>query len=317
VNPAFENLTGLKVVPGRRLTEVAPSLLAASPDFLARCGRVAAGGGPEPLEARVKPLDGWFAGEVLGPGPGEVLIRFRPSPGPGATEHAQRMESLGLLAGGVAHDINNVLGAILALATLHRRKAEAGTPLRRDLETITEACLRGGSLVTALLGFARQDLREERPVDLNGLVREELRQLERTTDPHIQIQQDLGAGLGPVQGDAAALAHAFRNLCVNALEAMPGGGTLTVRTRLADSAALLLEVEDTGSGMAPEVLRQAMLPFYTTKPAGAGSGLGLAIVYGTIKAHRGTLDLASEPGKGSLARLRFPAPLPEPGEPPA
>jgi PAS domain S-box-containing protein len=220
----------------------------------------------------------------------------------------QKMESLGLLAGGVAHDINNVLGAILAVATIHKRKAADGSPLRKDMELIAQACLRGGSLTKSLLGFARKDLPEERPLNLNDLIREELRLLERTTLHKIAIKADLDAHLQDMNGDPGALNHAIMNLCMNAVEAMPGGGTLTVRTRNEGVKAVLMEVEDTGTGMAPEVLHQAMAPFYTTKPEGKGTGLGLAVVYGTVQSHRGTIDLRSEPGRGTLVRLRFPTP---------
>jgi len=216
------------------------------------------------------------------------------------------MESLGLLAGGVAHDINNVLGAILALATVHQRKAEAGTPLFKGMETIAKACLRGGSLVKSLLGFARKDLHEERQMNLNDLVREEFILLERATLQKIALRGDLDDRLWDLQGDPAALSHAIMNLCVNALDAMPEGGTLRIRTRNEEPHSVVLEIEDTGMGMAPEVLQQAMVPFYTTKPLGSGTGLGLSIVYGTIRAHRGTIELLSEPGRGTLVRMRFP-----------
>jgi PAS domain S-box-containing protein len=219
----------------------------------------------------------------------------------------QKMESLGLLAGGVAHDINNVLGAILAVATIHRRKAADGTPLHQGMETIAQACLRGGALVKSLLGFARKGLPAERPLNLNDLISKELRQLERTISKHISIQEDLSDRLREMKGDPAALGHAILNLCVNAIEAMPEGGTLTVRTSNSGPNAIVLEVLDTGTGMAPEVMHQALVPFYSTKPAGtAGIGLGLAIVHGTVRSHRGTLDVQSEPGKGTRVRLRFP-----------
>lgn len=220
---------------------------------------------------------------------------------------ARKMESLGLLAGGVAHDINNVLAAILAVATIHRRSAADGTPLHRDMETITKACLRGGSLVKSLLGFARKDLREERWLNLNDLIREVMNLLKHTTLENITLRTDLNDRLREVKGDPGSLNQALMNLCVNAFEAMPAGGTLTVRTRNEGPHGILVEVEDTGIGMTEEVLSQAMVPFYTTKQSSKGNGLGLSIVYGTVQSHRGTLDLQSEPGRGTLVRLRFPA----------
>jgi CheY-like chemotaxis protein/two-component sensor histidine kinase len=220
-----------------------------------------------------------------------------------------RMESLGLLAGGIAHDINNVLGSILAVATVHRRKSEEGSALRQGMETITQACLRGGTLAKSLQGFARKDLREEELLDLNDLIRNEVPLLERTTPRSIRIRTDLGYGLWQLKGDAAALGQVITSLCANAVQAMPEGGTLWLRTRNDGPHAVLLEVEDSGVGMAPEALRQAMAPYYTTKQSTTSSGLGLAIVYGTVRSHRGTIDLQSEPGRGTLVRLRFPAPL--------
>jgi signal transduction histidine kinase len=220
----------------------------------------------------------------------------------------RNMESLGLLAGGVAHDINNVLGAILAVATIHRRKSGAESSLRRDMETITQACLRGGALAKSLLGFARTALHEEAWLDLNDLVRKEICLLERSACPAISIEEDLGEDLRTLKGDPAALRHTIMSLCVNAMEAMPEGGTLRIRTRNDGLDAVLLEVEDSGAGMAPEVLHQALAPFYTTKQSSASAGLGLSIVYGTVRSHRGTLDLQSEPGRGTLVRLRFPTP---------
>jgi signal transduction histidine kinase len=221
---------------------------------------------------------------------------------------AQKMESLGLLAGGVAHDINNVLAAVLAVATIHRRKAPEGTPLHQDMETITQACLRGGSLAKSLLGFARKDLREERWLNLNDLIREVANRLKHTTLENITLQTDLSDNLREVKGDPTSLNHALMNLCVNAFEAMPGGGTLTVRTRNEGPNGILVEVEDSGIGMTQEVLSQALVPFYTTKQSSKGTGLGLSLVYGTVKSHRGTMDIQSPLGRGTLVRLWFPAP---------
>ncbi|HJV88802.1 MAG TPA: MASE3 domain-containing protein [Holophagaceae bacterium] len=219
---------------------------------------------------------------------------------------SQKMESLGSLAGGVAHDINNVLGAILALASIHLEKAEAGTPLRRDMETILNACSRGGTLVKGLLGFARQGLAVEQAVDLNALIREEVALLAHSTLQKVRLEMDLDPSLRPILGDQAALHHALMNLCVNAVDAMPGGGTLTLLTRNTPGGEVLLEVRDTGQGMTREILDKALDPFFTTKPQGKGTGLGLAMVYRTIQAHGGRMELASEPGKGTRVKMGFP-----------
>jgi signal transduction histidine kinase len=221
--------------------------------------------------------------------------------------HAQKMESLGSLASGVAHDINNVLGAILSLASLQSILAAEGSSLKASMETITRACHRGGNLVKGLLGFARQGLAEEKILDLNHLVLEQVALLERTTLQKVRIEVDLASELLPIKGDPGALSHALLNLCVNALDAMPLGGTLTLISHNGDAGVVFLEVVDTGSGMAKEVLDKAMDPFFTTKPQGKGTGLGLSIVYGTVKAHRGKVVLQSQPGIGTRVTLRFPS----------
>jgi PAS domain S-box-containing protein len=221
--------------------------------------------------------------------------------------HAQKMESLGSLAGGVAHDMNNVLGAILGLASANLEAMPAGSQARGAFETIASAAVRGGKLVKSLLTLARQSPAEERDLDLNTVLREETGLLERTTFARVRFELDLCPGLRPIRGDASALNLAFMNLCVNAVDAMAGGGTLTLRSRNLDDDWVEVMVEDTGCGMARAVLERAVDPFFTTKPVGKGTGLGLAMVYSTVKAHRGQLEIQSEPGRGTRVRARFPA----------
>ncbi|HJW73677.1 MAG TPA: PAS domain S-box protein [Geothrix sp.] len=219
----------------------------------------------------------------------------------------QKLESLGSLAGGVAHDMNNVLGAILGLASMHQDALPEGSALRRDMDTIVKACERGGTLVKGLLGFARQGLAEEADVDLNSLVTDEVALLSRTTLQRVHLDMDLAEDLPLVRGDASALSHVLMNLCVNAVDAMAGGGTLSLRTHNPGTGFVVLEVSDTGCGMPKEVLDKALEPFFTTKPQGRGTGLGLPIVYGTVKAHRGRLEIESAPGKGTRVTLFLPA----------
>jgi len=221
--------------------------------------------------------------------------------------HSQKLESLGSLAGGVAHDMNNVLGAILALASSNLDRLEEADPLHRTLDTIARAASRGGDMVRSLLRFAHQTPAEEREVDLNAVLREVAQLLRSTTLARIHTEFELEPGLRPILGDAGALAHSIMNLCVNAVDAMPGGGTLTLRTRNGEGGAVEAEVADTGTGMTDDVRRRALEPFFTTKELGKGTGLGLAMVYGVVKAHRATLELRSEPGRGTCVSLRFPA----------
>jgi|GEM_PF-1468017 len=222
-------------------------------------------------------------------------------------QQVQKMESLGRLAGGVAHDMNNVLGAILGLASAHLELQPAGSPAYRAFETITKAASRGGELVKSLLSFARQSLAEECELDMNSIIQEEVRILEHTTLSKVCLEMDLEAELRTIRGDPSALTHALMNLCVNAVDAMPEHGNLTLRTRNIDHDWIEIRVEDTGSGMPKEVLEKAMDPFFTTKGVGKGTGLGLSMVYSTVKAHRGQIEIESQPGAGTRVSLRFPA----------
>ena len=219
---------------------------------------------------------------------------------------AQRLESLGNLAGGVAHDINNVFAAILGLASVNRTDQDPQGFLAQSLDTITTACMRGRDVVRSLLYFARKDMVSTGPVDLNALIREIVHLLEATTLKLVQISIDLQEPLGLLEGDEGAISHALMNLCLNAVDAMPGGGALLIQTLRLPGGGLELRVRDSGEGMSPEVLKRAIDPFFTTKPVGKGTGLGLAMVYGTMKAHGGTLELHSEPGRGTEVVLGFP-----------
>jgi PAS domain S-box-containing protein len=219
---------------------------------------------------------------------------------------AQKLESLGILAGGVAHEMNNVLGAILGLASLHLELQPEGTPLYRAFKTITSACTRGRDVVRSLLGFARHSLVEEKPLDMNQLVQEEVRLLARTTQAQVHIQTDLAPGLRKIQGDPSALSQALMSLCLNALDAMPANGTLTLRTRNLGTDWIEVLVEDTGCGMPKEVLDKAMDPFFTTKGPDKGTGLGLSLTHTTVAAHHGHMEIQSEPGQGTRVSLRFP-----------
>jgi CheY-like chemotaxis protein len=200
-----------------------------------------------------------------------------------------------------------VLGAILGLASANVELQPPGSPAYRSFETIVRAATRGGEMVRSLLAFARQSQAEDRVLDLNALVREEIRLLERTTLAKVGLEVDLEPELHPMRGDSSALTHALMNLCVNAVDAMPEQGTLTLRTRNADSHRIEVVVEDTGSGMSKEVLDRAMEPFFTTKEVGKGTGLGLSMVYSTVTAHKGKIDIQSVPGHGTRVTLSFPA----------
>jgi PAS domain S-box-containing protein len=222
-------------------------------------------------------------------------------------QQSQKMESLGTLASGVAHDMNNVLGAILGLASAHIDNQPSGSPLHRAFDTICKATERGGKMVKSLLSFSRRSPGENKVLEVNALLRDQAGLLERTTLAKVQLEMDLEASLQPIQGDANGLAHAFMNLCVNAVDAMPEGGTLSLRSRNIDEDWIEVVVQDNGTGMVKEVLEKALDPFFTTKETGKGTGLGLSMVYSTVTAHRGQLAIQSEPGAGTCVRMRFPA----------
>jgi PAS domain S-box-containing protein len=222
-------------------------------------------------------------------------------------EHLQKMESLGRLAGGVAHDMNNVLGAILALASTHLASLPQDSPLYPSLEMIRVAATRGGDMVKRLLAFSRQTPSEKHELNLNTLLLEEARLLERTTLAKVHLEMDLAPDLHLILGDGSALAHAFMNLCINAVDAMGDGGTLTFRTCNLGPDKIEVTVEDNGSGMTKEVLDRAMDPFFTTKSVGKGTGLGLSLVFTTVNTHGGHLAIQSEPGRGTRVKMTFPA----------
>ena len=239
--------------------------------------------------------------------------------------HLQRLESVGRLAGGVSHDMNNVLAAIMAMASAQKLRFGQVAGLAEGTEAILAAAVRGRDLVRGLTDFARKDTLGAGPLDLNALVRREADLLERTTFKKVGIQLDLQEPLPEILGEPSAFANVLMNLCVNACDAMPAGGTLGLGTRLLADGRVELSVQDTGEGMPPDVAARAMEPFFTTKPPGKGTGLGLSIVYGTVKAYGGTVELQTGPGRGTRVALAFfpagpratgePAPAPAPAEP--
>jgi len=222
-------------------------------------------------------------------------------------QQAQKMESLGKLAGGIAHDINNVLAAILGTSSVFRDSLPPADPMFHHLETITKACLRGRDVVRGLLIFARQENGNERPFQLNELVNETVQLLSHTTLQRITLRTALEKDLPCISGDTSILSHALINLCVNAVDAMPDGGLLTLTTRRRGDGGLSLIVNDTGTGMPPEVMKKATEPFFTTKPTGQGTGLGLPMVYGAMQSHDGEMVIHSEAGVGTQVELIFPA----------
>lgn len=222
---------------------------------------------------------------------------------------AQKMENLGSLAGGIAHDMNNVLAAILSLSSIKVVTLPVDDPQYDSFEKIAKAAERGGTMIKRLLGFARQGQVEEKPVDLNSLIDEALGLLERSTPAEVHIEKEFDPRLQTILGDPDALSLAIMNLCLNAFDALSEAGTLTLRTRNRGDG-IEVQVQDNGFGMSQDVLAKAVDPFFTTKPVGKGTGLGLSLVYMTVQAHRGQMELQSEPQHGTLVTLRLPARVP-------
>jgi len=233
---------------------------------------------------------------------------------------AQRMEAIGRLAGGVAHDFNNLLSVVIGFTDIAMLKTREGDPLRTDLEQIAEAGQRAASLTRQLLAFSRKQDLELEPLDLGDVVSKMEQILRRTIGEDIEFVIVLGEELGAVKGDRGRVEQVIMNLALNARDAMPGGGCLTIEVAnsqldeahaarfgdLAPGAYVMLSVTDTGSGMDETTRVQIFEPFFTTKEPGKGTGLGLSTVYGTVTQSGGTIRAFSEPGKGSTFQIHLP-----------
>lgn len=229
-------------------------------------------------------------------------------------KHAQRMESIGRLAGGVAHDFNNILTAILGNLQLARMGGATREKLERYLENIGQAAQRAARLTNQLLLFSRKAPSEITEVDLNATVEEITKMLTRLVGEDVRIAMVLDAELPRIQADMGKIEQVIMNLAVNARDAMPRGGEITIATRRiegppgGESAGswVRLTVQDTGTGMNEEVKAQMFEPFFTTKDREKGTGLGLSVVYGIVEELGGVISVDSEPGKGTTFRIDFP-----------
>ncbi|MGH3103067.1 MAG: ATP-binding protein [Gaiellaceae bacterium] len=220
---------------------------------------------------------------------------------------SQKMESVGRLAGGVAHDFNNLLMAIsgygdLALARLG---PDAGA-LRANLEGIKQAAERATSLTRQLLAFSRKQILQPKVLDLNGVVAGMDGLLRRLIGEDVEVVTVFDPAVGRVEADPGQLEQVLVNLAINARDAMPGGGTLTIETASAPPGRVLLSVSDTGSGIDPETKKRIFEPFFTTKDMGKGTGLGLSTVYGIVAQSGGSIEVESTPGAGATFRVYLP-----------
>lgn len=235
--------------------------------------------------------------------------------------HIQKMDAVGTLAGGIAHDFNNIIQAIMGYTSvLKTRIGDAGAGME-EIESIERAGLRASELTTQLLGFARGGKYEVRPIDINQVVQKVVSMIRHTFDRSIEIRTDLNDSLPSIEGDAGQLEQTVLNLCINARDAMPAGGTLTLGTRheefsgeeegvpenLVRGKYISLSLSDTGVGIPWENIPRIFEPFFSTKDPGKGSGMGLAMAYGIVKNHGGYIDVRSTPGEGSTFRVLLPA----------
>jgi signal transduction histidine kinase len=240
-------------------------------------------------------------------------------------QRAEKMEALGVLAGGVAHDLNNVLSGIVGFPDLLLSDMPEDHPLRKPLETIYQSGVRAANIVQDLLSLARRGVAETFVINLNNICSEYLRSLEHRKleldHPGVKVETQLETGLLNLIGSPAHIEKTLMNLILNAAEAMPHGGVISIKTEnvyvdtpiqgyesITEGDYVTLSVSDTGIGLSPEDLGRIFEPFYTKKIMGrSGTGLGMAVVWGTVKDHKGYVDIQSVEDKGTTVTLYFPA----------
>jgi PAS domain S-box-containing protein len=232
--------------------------------------------------------------------------------------HAQRIDSIGNLAGGVAHDFNNILTSILGSTAIMKRKMKRDDPWYRFADIIETAARRGAALTRQLLTFARKSHVQFKPIIINDIIEETLRLFERSIDKKIIIEKKLTDGVCIINGDDGQLQQSLLNLLINARDAMPDGGIITVEGRKkyieGETAApdirngdyIAVSITDTGIGMEKDIQQHIFDPFFTTKDRGKGTGLGLSVVYGVVNSHNGFITVQSEPQHGSQFTMHFP-----------
>lgn len=221
---------------------------------------------------------------------------------------SEKLASLGRLAAGVAHEINNPLTGVLTYSHLLLKKAPPDGPDRDDLEVIVKESTRCRQIVKELLDFARETRSERKPGNLNEVIRDTISLVENQVSfQKVEIRAHLDPDLPEVPIDANEMQQVFTNLALNAAEAMPSGGVITIETTLdGDANFVRAEVSDTGTGIPEENLSKIFDPFFTTKEPGKGTGLGLAVTYGILQRHEGAIEVKSEVGKGTTFIIRLP-----------
>ena len=233
---------------------------------------------------------------------------------------AQKMEAIGQLAAGVAHDFNNILTVIQGHAGLLHNKLKQSAQDTRSIDQISHSATRAATLVRQLLMFSRKQVMQFRHLDVNDLMTSTIRMLQRLVGEHVEIDFKPGDSLPAIYADHSMMEQILMNLSVNARDAMPNGGHVTIKTSLEtihrpptpmdpeprEGKFICLTFTDTGTGMDTQILGRIFEPFFTTKPAGKGTGLGLSTVFGIVRQHHGWLDVQSKPNHGTTFRIYFP-----------
>ena len=330
INPAFERMTGLKAdeTIGRTALEVMPGL---ERDWIESYGKVALTGEPVFFENYSTEMKKHFEVTAYRPAPNQfacifsdITVRKRAEAEREKLEsqllQAQKMEAVGRLAGGVAHDFNNMLSIIIGHTELALGSIDSYGPLHDDLQEIHNAAKRSADLTRQLLAFARKQTISPKALDLNDTVEGMLKMLRRLIGEDIDLAWNPGRDIGTVWIDPSQIDQILANLCVNARDAITDVGKVTIETAnkvfneaYCDDHAgftpgeyVLLAVSDNGCGMDKETLSIVFEPFYTTKEKGKGTGLGLATVYGIVKQNDGFINVYSEPGEGTTFTIYLP-----------
>lgn len=220
---------------------------------------------------------------------------------------SEKMRSLGRLAAGVAHEINNPLGGIIIYGHLLLEDTDSSDPRHSNIKKVVSEAEKCRNIVKDLLGFARPAVADGEPVNLTNLLENTISLLNGQAIFHnIEIEFKPDELIPGVKGDASQLQQAFTNVILNAVQAMDGKGKLTIKIYRPDGNSVAVSISDTGHGIAPEHMKKIFEPFFTTKQTGQGTGLGLAITYGIIENHGGKIEVESEKGKGSIFRIIIP-----------
>jgi len=330
VNPAFERHTGIPVaaIRGKLATEAYGR---DEPPYLSRYAEVVVTGKRTAFETYYPPMQRHFYITAFSPAPGHFGTVFQDITERKRAEEqreelqsqllqAQRLESVGRLAGGVAHDFNNMLNVILGYGEIILNQLRPGDPLREDVKEIVEAGHRSAALTRQLLAFSRKQTLKPEVLDLNKVIQELENMLHRLIGEDIELELVLSEDIARVMADPGQIEQVIMNLAVNARDAMPKGGKLLLETanvELDEAYArthagvtpgkyVMLAVTDTGAGMDEETLTKIFEPFFSTKEKGKGTGLGLSTVYGIIKQSGGNIWAYSEPGRGTTFKIYLP-----------